>query len=201
MRGLKARCSRLESTAEPGYAVQISAVLEFDCSSRNFDEIKGSKLFVLPRPFLFLTTSYNMANNQPYYYRRTMASTSTNATTKKAANHTLASPRDPTTTLSSPKCTILQDWLSPEQPPTMKATPGKLLTDEYMESRVSTLAHMVGQAYASSKWKSNKQQVPYGIPQFIRAFGIDASSPKPTGSREEISRSGNCFVQLFVNAA
>ena len=97
-RGLKARRSRLQETAgncrKPGYAVQISAVLlHFDCSSRNFEEIKGSELFMLACPFLFLTTSQqniynNTPNNQPHYYRRTMASTSTNSnntTTKSLA--------------------------------------------------------------------------------------------------------------------
>jgi hypothetical protein len=38
-----------------------------------------------------------------------------------------------------------------------------------------TLAHMVGQANAQAKGKSNKQQVPYGIPEFLHAFGLDIS--------------------------
>ena len=103
--------------------------------------------------------------------------------------------------LSPFKRTVLQDWLSPDQPSTMKVTTGKLLSVEEMESRVPTLTHMVGQTYANSKGKSDKKQVPYGIPQFLLAFGLDASSPKPIKLSEQRSAFPNVFVQLFVNAA
>jgi hypothetical protein len=103
--------------------------------------------------------------------------------------------------LSPFKRTVLQDWLSPDQPSTMKVTTGKLLSVEEMESRVPSLTHMVGQTYANSKGKSDKKQVPYGIPQFLLAFGLDASSPKPIKLNEQGSAFPNLFVQLFVNAA
>jgi hypothetical protein len=117
-----------------------------------------------------LTTSQQSTTEhfgqQPTALRNNMAShrtNSNNTTTKKAASPNLASRR--AFTSSSPiKHTVLQDWLLPEQPCTMKVTPGKLLTNEEMESRVPTLAHMVGQANAHAKGKSNKQQVPCGIP-------------------------------------
>jgi hypothetical protein len=83
----------------------------------------------------------------------------------------------------------------------MKVTPGKVLTYEEMESRVPTLANMVGQTNACAKGISNKQQVPYVIPEFLIAFGFDALSPKPTNLCEEIFLSPNLFIQLFVNVA
>jgi hypothetical protein len=77
-----------------------------------------------------------------------------------------------------------------------------MLTNEEMESRVPTLAPIVGQANAhDANGKSNKQQIPHGIPEFLLAFGLDVSSPKPTNSSKEIFLSPNLFVQLFVNAA
>jgi hypothetical protein len=60
---------------------------------------------------------------------------------------------------------------------------------------------MVGQANAQAKAKSSKQQVLYGIPEFLIAFGCDALSPKQTNLSEEIFASPNLFVQLFVNVA
>jgi hypothetical protein len=91
----------------------------------------------------------------------------------------------------------------------MKVTVGKMLTSEDMESRIPKLTHMVGQAFAQSQGKSDKNQAPYGVPQFLLAFGLDASSPKPLDSiallsfltTEDLARSPNSFIQLFVNAA
>jgi hypothetical protein len=61
----------------------------------------------------------------------------------------------------------------------MKVTAGKLLTSEDMALRVPKFTHMVGQTFTQLKGKSNKKQALYGIPQFLLAFGLDASSPKP----------------------
>jgi hypothetical protein len=59
-----------------------------------------------------------------------------------------------------------------------------------------------GQANAQAKGESNKQQVLYGIPEFLIAFGLDELSLKPANLSEEIFTSPNLFVQqLFVNAA
>jgi hypothetical protein len=59
----KVQRSRLQLTAEhpemQSKYLQFwcsSIVLQFDDSSSNFEEIKGSKPFVLARPFLFLRT-------------------------------------------------------------------------------------------------------------------------------------------------
>jgi hypothetical protein len=66
-----------------------------------------------------------------------------------------------------------------------------------MESRLSadTCPH---------EGKSNKQQVPYGIPKFLIAFGLDALSPKPTNSSEEIfdyhDDSGREIMKLILSS-
>jgi hypothetical protein len=55
---------------------------------------------------------------------------------------------------------VLQDWLLPEQSSTMKVTPGKLLTNEEMESRVpSTLAHIVATPNQNGNPTSNRSRM------------------------------------------